>query len=301
MKPMKYISKTLVLFFGMIYLTSSAFAQSRDRDNQSDTTEISWGKRTMIIITDDEGKRVELKKNREYEEEWDDERYEERERDEWENEEREETPRRRKKSDVDLMALDLGITNYYVDGVLGTEAASQNLALPDVRVGSHVALHLLPTTVSLIGRGVNLKSAVTIDWNNYYYQHDLTMLDRQENVAFDSTGVNFSKNKLTARYVQIPLMLNIDTDPGGNDGVSLSFGVYGGVLWKAWTKQVSEEQGKVRAEGTYNLNPIRYGVMARVDFKWFDIYANYNLSTLFADGKDPATQTFTAGINIIDF
>ena len=302
MKPMNRISKTLVFFLGLTYLAVAGVAQTEDWKRE-DTTEISWGKRKLIIISDEDGKRVEIKKHqeeRDYEYEYESDenrRYSQDNNDE----NREDTPRRHKKSDVDLLGLDLGITNYYVDGVFGTDAASPQLALPDVRPGSHVALHFLPTTVGLIGRGVNLKSAVTIDWNNYYYQHNLTMLDRQEQVVFDSTGTNFSKNKLTARYVQIPLLLNINTDPRGDDGVSISFGVYGGILWKAWTKQVSDEYGKVKVEGTFNLNPVRYGLMARLDFKWFDIYANYNLSTLFADGKDPATQTFMAGINIIDF
>jgi hypothetical protein len=298
MKPMNRISKTLVFFLGLTYLAVAGVAQSEDW-NKTDTTEISWGKRKLIIITDEEGKRVEIKKNQPeevYEVESENRRYAN-----GNDEDREDTPRRRKKSDVDLLGLDLGITNYYVNGVYGADAASPELALPDVRPGAHVALHLLPTTVSVIGRGVNLKSAISIDWNNYYYQHNLTMLDRQESVVFDSTGVNFSKNKLTTRYVQIPLLLNINTDPGGNDGVSISFGVYGGVLWKAWTKQVSDEAGKVKVDGTFNLNPIRYGLMARVDFKWFDIYANYNLSTLFTDGTQPATQVFNAGINILDF
>ena len=301
MKPMNNFSKTIALFLGLTFLASVGFTQSRssrERDMKSDTTQIEWGKRTMIIITDEDGKRVELKKNKEYEEDqWEDNRTYD---DDNDNNE-ENTPRRRKKSDVDFLALDFGISNYYVDGVFGAKAASPELALPDVRPGSHVALHFLPTTVSLAGRGVNLKTAITVDWNNYYFQHDLTMLDRQDAVIFDSTGINFSKNKLTTRYAQIPLMLNIDTDPNGNDGVSISFGVYGGILWQAWTKQVSEEMGKVKAKGTYNLNPIKYGLMARVDFKWFDVYANYNLSTLFADGKTPATQTLVAGINIIDF
>ncbi|RMG55663.1 MAG: hypothetical protein D6722_27550, partial [Bacteroidetes bacterium] len=75
----------------------------------------------------------------------------------------------------------------------------------------------------------------------------------------------------------------------------------GGILWAARTKQISEENGKVKRDGDFHLNPFRYGLMARVDFRWFDIYLNYNLSTLFTEGEGPETQTFVAGINLIDF
>ena len=116
--------------------------------------------------------------------------------------------------------------------------------------------------------------------------------------------MDLTKNKLTARYVQMPLLLNINTDPGGDDGLSVSFGVYGGVLWKAWTKQVHEIDGQKvvdKAVGDYQLNPIRYGLMGRVDFKWFDIYAMYSLTNLFVDNQMPQTQTFVAGVNIVNF
>jgi hypothetical protein len=73
------------------------------------------------------------------------------------------------------------------------------------------------------------------------------------------------------------------------------------VLWQGWTKQRSEAEGKVKIKDDFNLNPFRYGLTARIDFPWFDFYLNYNLSEMFEDGQGPATQTFSAGINIVDF
>jgi hypothetical protein len=97
------------------------------------------------------------------------------------------------------------------------------------------------------------------------------------------------------------MLLNINTNPWTDDGLSVSFGVYGGVLWKAYTKQKSDEFGKVKEVDDFNLNPVRYGVMARFDLKWMDLYATYNLSELFKEGQGPSTQTFTVGINLFDF
>ena len=64
---------------------------------------------------------------------------------------------------------------------------------------------------------------------------------------------------------------------------------------------MSDAQGNVKVNGEYNLNPFRYGLTARIDFKWFDFYLNYNLSEMFEEGNNPSTQTFVAGINLIDF
>lgn len=302
----KYLTthRLLSSFLALFFIVSMGYAQNREVVTV-DTTEISVGKRTFIIIKDENGKRIEIKNNEqedEREREWE----REGERDDWDEEDydyrQKEEDDDDRTSDVDLLGFDLGITNYFVDGVYGTEAAVPEMDLVPFRPGGHVALHLLPARVSIIGNGaVNLKTAITVDWNNYYLTNNVTILDGQEQLTFDSTGVNFSKNKLMVRYAQIPLMLNFNTDPQNDDGVSFSVGVYGGVLWRARTKQVSEENGKVKINGDFNLNPFRYGVMARIDFKWFDFYMNYNLSELFAENQGPSTQTFVAGINLIDF
>ena len=284
--------------------------KGEDEVVKEDTTEITWRNKRLIITSDKDGKRFEIKEvDKDYKE---DKEYED--AGEWnENEEHDYDPdhdpkvkRKGSRSNVDGLALDLGITNYYNystrDYAVNALGESTDLELKQFRPGSHVALHLLPTTVSIIGRGaVNLKSAITIDWNNYYFINDITLVDGGDSITTTNTGVDFTKNKLMTRYAVIPLMLNFNTDPGTKDGVSFSVGVYGGLLWKARTKQVSEENGKVKIEGEYNLNPFKYGLTARLDFKWFDIYLNYNLSELFEENQGPSTQTFMAGINIIDF
>lgn len=267
--------------------------QATNRTNETeevtnDTTVVSWNKKRFVIISDGEGKRIEVKdRNDDWYGNWDDDD-------------------NRSRSDVDLLALDLGITNYWVDGKYGADAAVDELEVRDFRPGSHVALHLLPTTVGIFEKGnLNLKTAITIDWSNYYYANDITLIEGPEGLQFDTTGVDFSKNKLTARYAQIPLMLNFDSRSKGCDddkgGISFSIGGYAGILWKAWTKQVSEEEGKVKLDGRYNLNRFKYGLMARLDLRWFDIYVQYNLSEVFEEEKGPSTQTFMAGINVIDF
>ena len=98
-------------------------------------------------------------------------------------------------------------------------------------------------------------------------------------------------------------MLNFNTDPRHDEGFSLSIGGYAGVLWGGKTKQVSDVEGKKKVRDEFNLNKFRYGLTARVDLRWLDFYFNLNMSQLFEEEEDRGinTQTFTAGINIIDF
>lgn len=275
----------------------------------SDTVEVRMKNRKYVIITDDDGRRIEIKNNEieigdeestgdDEEFDWDD--FTDDEDDLFDEEAKDRDGG--KQTEVDLVGLDLGITNYFVDGTYGASAASPDLALREFRPGAHVGLYILPTNVSLIGRGaVGIKTALTIDWNNYYFTEDITLGEDENGLTVNRPGTLFSKNKLMVRYFQIPLMLTFNTRPGTDDGVRIGVGGYGGLLWGARTKQISDEDGTQKVKGDFGLNPYRYGLMARFDFSWFDIYLHYNLSTMFEENRGPSTQTFVAGLNIIHF
>ena len=283
---MKTIHK-LVLIALLMTSMAPAFAQETDSTQRKeershrDTTEISWRKKTFVIISDDDGTRFKVEENKDYRD----------------------GRKKRDYSHVGFMALDFGVNNYYQDGNFGKDALEDTrLELRNFRPFSHVGLHFLPTTASLIGRGaVNLQTAITVDYNNHYFVRDITLLPNRETLTIaDSTG-SFEVNKLFARYAQIPLMLNFNTSRRGNDGVSLSVGGYAGVLWKSRTRQKTDNGEKIRVTDDFNLNPFRYGLTARLNFKWFRFYANYNLSSLFHPDEGPNTQTFSAGFTLIDF
>ncbi len=315
MKTKKYL---LTVFTGVLFLylrgitaqaqqTDTTMAASdttmseelpSDEVEYQDTTTITFGRKNRIVIVSDDKGNNEVKlitrRGPEYDEEnWDQ-----------DGNEDDSDKRKNKYSEVGFLAFDLGVTNYYNDGEWGVDAANPDLELKTFRPGSHVALHFLPTTVSLLGKGtVNLKTAITIDWNNYYFTEDVQLKQDQEALTFERTGVDYDKNKLMVRYAQIPLMLNINSDPRGDDGVNLSVGGYMGVLWGARTKQKSGEFGKQKIRDEFNLNNFRYGLTARLDIKWLDFYFNLNLSQLFDEDEDAGinAQTFNAGINVFDF
>jgi len=319
---MKYLFLTLALMLTHFVV----FGQEKNEENSlteieeritvdgegpaADTTKITIKKKTVTIIKDEEGRKLKFgdvnKIVDEVQRELAEQRAAEEKQDDWDDEydyEAKEKVDERDAVEIDFLGFDLGITNYFVDGTYGTDAAVPELALRDFRLGSHVALHFLGTRVSVIGKGaVSLKTAFTIDWSNYYYTTPVTLIEGEEGLEFGTAEQELRKNKLTTRYAQIPLMLNFNTAPGKDNNVSFSIGAFGGLLWSAHTKQVTEDDRlKTKRKGDYSLNPIRYGLTARLDFKWLDLYVNYNLSELFIEGEGPATNTFVAGINLINF
>ncbi len=288
------MNKLIICYFTALLMAAmSTQAQSNREGDEgevisSDTTVISWRKKEFIIVKDDNGTHMSIQKRDEYD---------------WEDGDDDDRRKKSKATEVEVFAFDLGVTNYYVDGLIGTEAVSPDLALKAFPVGSHLGLHFLPTRVRLDRRGViNLKTAITLDISSYNFVAPISLLPEQDMLTYTKdTAIAYDKNKLVARYIQIPLMLNLNTSPRENKGLKISVGGYAGLLLNAKLKQEAAAMDKVKIKDDFNLTKLRYGLMVRFDFSWLDIYVNYNISSLFEEGQGPRTQTFTAGINLLDF
>lgn len=277
-----------------------------------DTTIIKVSGKTIIIVKSGEGTHIDIEKpeeaprrveEREYEYRYDS-KSEEDHADHDEDEDDEDREGRRDKADVGFYGLDLGLSNLYYAGNINSDIPGMgDFSLKNFQ-SLNVSNHFLPTRVPLDRKGhLNLKTAITLDFNWYHFTNGkMELLDGQSNILpVDTFETVYDKNKLRTFYVQLPLMLNFNTDAyGEDDGVSFSVGAYAGVLANA-QQILGSKEDKIRYEGMYNLSTFRYGVMARLDFEWFDIYANYCLSPFFKEGQGPMAQTISAGINIIDF
>lgn len=284
---------------------------------EGDTTIIGWREKKIKIYKEDGNTHVAIEdpnsKKRRYEEDYDREYEREREHeDEYEFEDQDddsdevnETVDTFDKVKTDFIAFDIGGVNYYYNGDFGENAVPQDfqdMQVRPYRFGSHVALHFFPTTASLIGRGaVNLQTALTLDISQFYYESPITLAPDQDAFVFalDSTA-NFKTNKLRTTYLQIPLMLEFDTSPRGK-GLKFAVGGFAGIRVGSSTIQKIPNTDKIKVQDTFGLSDLRYGLTARFDLGWLDIYANYHLNSLFEEGKGPNTQTFSAGINLLDF
>jgi len=264
-----------------------------ENENDGDTTEVKLKGRKVIIIKDNDGTHVSVKKKGS-------EGHGDSEGDE---EEDKECCEKRKAVDVEPFALDLGLNNYLTDGKLAkiSDPRLQLNAWRSVDVNCYFA----PTRVALTNNGkVNLKTAISLNMNNLMFNNDSSYLTKNpvDYLSFTKVDQPLQKNKLLATYVQLPLLLNFQTNPGKDSkNVSFSIGGYAGYLLGSRAKHIKADGDKVRENGNYNLNPIKYGLTARLDFRWFDFYVNYNLSSLFEDKKGPTTQLVSAGINLLDF
>ncbi|WNJ16154.1 porin family protein [Pontibacter sp. G13] len=273
----QYTSHRIWILLAICTLGFILGAHAQTETITTDTVEVIWKKKGFLIISDQDGRRIEFL-----------------------DPEEESTTYLPPKSKVDFLGFDLGFFNY-ADGPALGQPPSPDLEIKPFRFTSHVALHMIPVTVRLDRRGhINLKSAITFNWSNFNFKEDIRLIQNSEGLRYEKTGIDYRTNKLTATYLQIPLLLHFNTSPNDKKGLRMSVGGFAGVLIRSKTKQKSDEFGTVKVRDEFGLNRFRYGLTARIDFRWFDFYFNYNLSEVFAGGVPPF-ETFEAGINLIHF
>ncbi|MBA2563566.1 MAG: outer membrane beta-barrel protein [Chitinophagaceae bacterium] len=204
--------------------------------------------------------------------------------------------------------VDLGFSNYadetdypsatsegYIINKPGSPALGENDFKLKTGKSVNVNIWVFMQRINLIKHYVNLKYGLGIELNNYRFK---------SNISFNEGGVNphnpfqniahpfvfrdsiaFSKNKLAADYATIPFMINFITHPNSSKkGISLSAGVSAGLLYSSRNKQKSDERGKEKNRGDYDLQKWKFSYIAELGLGPARLYGSYSPKSIFENG-----------------
>jgi hypothetical protein len=133
---------------------------------------------------------------------------------------------------------------------------------------------------------LNLKYGFGIESNNYFYKTNLTYVDGA-NPYVIRDNVDFSKNKLVASYLTVPLMLNINTAPNERrKALQISAGVSTGLLYRARQKQISDDRGKQKQSTNFNLERWKMSLVGELGLGPVKFYGSYALTPLHRYGVE---------------
>jgi hypothetical protein len=148
--------------------------------------------------------------------------------------------------------------------------------------------------MNLIEHYVNLKYGLGLELNNYRFKSNVTFnegglnpYNHSQNIANSFVfrdSINFSKNKLAADYVTIPLMLNFVSNPKeSKKGISLSAGVSAGYLYSSRNKQVSGDRGKEKNRGDFDLEKWKFSYIGELGLGPVRLYGSYSPTSIFSN------------------
>lgn len=216
------------------------------------------------------------------------------------------------------MFFDLGISNWvdntnYADAAAANDLVSRpgspSISSKDfaLRTGKsiNVNIWLVGQRVNLVKHQLNLKYALGLELNNYRFKTNNSFSEggfNPYNPSQDIThpfmftdSVNFSKDKLVANYLTIPLMLDFRSNPRYyNKGVSLSAGVSLGYLYGSRTKQKSSERGKQKNKGDFDLEKWKFAYVGEIGIGSIHLYGSYSPKSIFKNEIN--LQPYTIGL-----
>jgi len=157
---------------------------------------------------------------------------------------------------------------------------------------SNVNIWLFMQRLNVVSHVVNLKYGLGLEMYNFRYKNNISYNENPPYIFRDT--VDFSKDKLYVGYVTIPFMINLNPTPHRSDGFNVSFGMSAGYRIGSHTKQISDEHGKVKNHGDYDLNQWHIAYVAELGMGPVHLYGSYSVNSLF----DNAVKQYPYAIGV---
>ncbi|MGL1887083.1 MAG: hypothetical protein OCD76_11275 [Reichenbachiella sp.] len=205
--------------------------------------------------------------------------------------------------------LELGMNNWLEDGAF----PDANGELHSIKPWGSWYVALGHSNHTHISGPLSLDWGANVSWYNWKLQNtDVRIIQTETETIFEIDPVlEGDKSKLTATYINVNLVPVFDfgskkSNKGGGywgnkydrKGFRVGFGGYAGYRLNSWSKFVYQDDGKQKDRDYDNffLNNFRYGVRGILGYKAMDLFVNYDLNTVFSDGRGPKLNGMSFGI-----
>lgn len=223
----------------------------------------------------------------------------------------EKKPKKLSNISTNWLIVDLGFTNYSdmtdysnTGGYLFNRPGVAPLGKSDFGLNTgksvNVNIWFFMQKLNLAKHHLNLKYGLGLDLNNYRYKSAVSYLEKNPFTPLATPSpvvirdsISFSKNKLAADYITVPLMLNYTSNPQNKQhSFSVSVGVSAGYLYSQRNKQVSSDRGKKTNKGNYDLEQFKLSYIGEIGYGPLRFYGSYTPKTIYKTGLDIRPYTF---------
>lgn len=213
--------------------------------------------------------------------------------------------KRLKNFESDWFAFDIGLNGLLHNGSPSMPTSLSNLELDPWR-SVHVNVGIYQQKINLYRHYVNFVYGINYDNNDYRFSNDIDFRVDSFGTGIQYPGRNtegFKRNKLTTRFLTIPLALRFNFNPGSSRGGHITIGAHAGYRLTSFFKTVREDDGK-RKNKLYDdflLNNLRYGAFVKVGYGNVTLFGNYVFTPLFREGAGPELNPFSFGLSFGGF
>ena len=152
----------------------------------------------------------------------------------------------------------------------------------------------IPLTVSGSTK-LRLITGPEIAWSNFMFDQKNRLTEQNNQLVVEAVSVDLRKSKLVTTQLNLPLILNVQF----RSGLTLGVGAYAGIRLDSYTKVKPEGRAAVRTHGSFNLNPVRWGLTTELGFRGSaKLFGRYEPSSPFRAGQGPDASVWAVGLKL---
>jgi len=249
---------------------------------EGDTTKIKIGDKDISIIEDEEGTSVKVTDS---------------------DDEEKTSAKKKKKFKGHWSGIEFGLNNFVDHNFSMTRADGEQFM--DLNTGKSWNFNWNIKQYS-IGFGtdrIGLVTGLGLEFNNYHFDGDNNIQEVDGNIVTkDDYPSSLTKSKLKTTFLTVPLLVELQMlGAKRSKRVHVSGGVIGGLKLGSHSKVIYKVDGNRKKDKTkddFNINPLRYGLTARVGYRALKFYANYYLTPFFKENDDPELYPVAIGLSL---
>lgn len=156
--------------------------------------------------------------------------------------------------------------------------------------------------------GLSMAGGLGLSSENLYLKNAYVPNVKADSISFVNTpfGVDAKKSKVNVTYVDIPVEIRFVTDNKMRFTLGMKFGFSIDSKTKYKGDEFDEDGKtgtgiKIKDKDINQLESTRFGVQARIGYKWVHAYAYYSLNKVFKADKGPQMYPISVGVTFMPF
>ncbi len=161
-----------------------------------------------------------------------------------------------------------------------------------------VNLHVFRSRVNMAKGYLNFNYGLSFEWHHFRFDNNFSILPDVDTFTINTETLDYEKNKFNTTHLAVPLLIGFETKPWDTENsFRMQFGYSPALMLRGKTKLKYDGQKDIEKDD-FNLAQFRHEVNYIIGYGDFNLYASYDLNSMFAEGEGPDLHPFSVGLVI---
>ncbi|MBK9457652.1 MAG: outer membrane beta-barrel protein [Chitinophagales bacterium] len=161
-----------------------------------------------------------------------------------------------------------------------------------------VNLHMFRSRVNIAKGYLNFNYGLSFEWHHYRFDNNFSIMPDVDTFTINTETIEYEKNKFNTTHLTLPVLIGFETKPWDTEhSFRMQFGYSPGLMLRGKTKLKYDGQKDIEKDD-FNLAQFRHEVNYIIGYGDFNLYASYDVNSMFAEGEGPDLHPFSVGLVI---